>query len=82
MELDLRHHPPAVVQLAASAPVITGGLKVPIVGALFLLTVYPDLGAVHVEHHAPRYIESFSVGDQLSIKRSYTDCRSASARDS
>jgi len=52
--------------------VIAGRLEVSIVGALLLLAINPDLGAIHVEHHAPRWIDGFRPHDQLTIERRQT----------
>jgi len=52
--------------------VIADGFEVAVVGALLLLTMDPNLRAVHIEHDAPRRIESFGPGDQLTIERGQT----------
>ncbi len=49
--------------------VITGGLKVAVIGAVLLLPVHRDLGRIHVQHHALRRIECFRPGDQLPVNR-------------
>ena len=49
--------------------VIAGRLEVPIVGALLLMALDPNLGAVHVQHDALGRVDGFRLGDQLSIDR-------------
>jgi hypothetical protein len=43
--------------------VITCGLEVPVIGASLLLAIHRDLRAVHIQHDAPRRIDSFGPGD-------------------
>jgi|GEM_PF-2361618 hypothetical protein len=49
--------------------VIAGGLEVPVVSTLLLLSVHPNLGAVHVQNHSLREIDRFRLGDQFSVDR-------------
>ena len=48
---------------------IAGGLEVAVVGALLLLAIYRNLGAVHVQHYALRRFDAFRLADQLAIDR-------------
>ena len=41
----------------------------PIVGAVLLLTVHRNLGAVHVQHDGPWRFDGFRPGDQLAVDR-------------
>ncbi len=44
----------------------------PIVGALLLLAVDRDLGAVRIEHHPPAWRDGLRPGEQLPIERGQT----------
>ena len=46
---------------------MTGGLEVPVVGALLLRGLDRNRGAVHVQHHPPWRIDGFRLRDQLPV---------------
>ena len=49
--------------------VITGRFEMSVVGALLLLTVDGDLGAVQIEHHPSRGLRRFHPREQLPVDR-------------
>ena len=46
----------------------TGGLEVPVVGTLFLLSVYRDLGRIHVQDRPVTRLHGFRFPDQGSVE--------------
>jgi len=47
--------------------VIAGGLIVPVVGAVLLLALHWNLGAVHVQHYPLWRIDGLGLGDEFAI---------------
>jgi len=52
--------------------VAASGLKMPVVGALFLLAIHRNLGRVHIQHYALLRVNGVSLRNQLTINGSET----------
>ena len=59
---ELGHHAVAFT-IEQQQRMVTGGLEVAVVSTLLLYAVNRDLGAVHIQHDAPRRIDSFGSRD-------------------